>query len=281
MYYNERIVDKIIQSAIFEDIGMGDITTDNLVDAKHKSNAVILAKDSGVLAGLDIAKGVFKNFDYTLKFVPLFEDGDRIKPGDRIATLNGFTRSILKAERTALNFLQRLSGIATKTRYYTELVKDFPVKIVDTRKTTPTLRILEKYAVVIGGGFNHRMGLYDAVMIKDNHIAIAKSISKAIQILRDKIPHTVKIEVEVTNIDEVKEALEANADIVMLDNMSIEDMRKAVEYIKGRLIVEASGGITDRNLIEVARTGVDVISIGSLTTKIDSLDISLEIVDNL
>lgn len=276
MYWNDEWVNEIVQRAIIEDLGMGDVTTDNLIESNHQSEAFILAKEKGIIAGLSVAQMVFKRLDQGIEFKPLFKDGDQIRTGDKIAKLKGPTRAILKGERIALNFLQRLSGIATKTRYYVTLVKDFPVRITDTRKTTPTLRILEKYAVTVGGGYNHRMGLYDAVMIKDNHIIAAGGVLKAVNAIKAKIPHTIKIEVEVENMDEVKEAVEAKADIIMLDNMNTETMLNAVNYISGRAIVEASGGITEKNIRDVAKTGVDVISIGALTTHVESLDISLE-----
>ncbi len=277
MYWNDELVNEIIQRAILEDVGMGDVTTDNLIKADHQSDAFIITKEEGIIAGLNVAQMVFTRFDKNIEFKPSFKDGDQVKIGDKIAKLRGSTRAILKGERIALNFLQRLSGIATKTHHYVMLVKDFPVRISDTRKTTPTLRILEKYAVIVGGGHNHRMGLYDAVMIKDNHIIAAGGILKAVNSIRSKIPHTVKIEVEVENMDEVKEAVEAKVDIIMLDNMDIETMLKAVNYINGRAIVEASGGITEKNIRDVAKTGVDVISVGALTTHVESLDISLEV----
>ncbi len=277
MYWNDELVNEIIRKAILEDIGMGDVTTDNLIEADHQSEAFVLAKEKGIIAGLNVARMVFKHFDQHIEFKPLFKDGDKVKAGDKVAKLRGSTKAILKGERVALNFLQRLSGIATKTHHCVTLVKDFPVRVTDTRKTTPTLRILEKYAVAIGGGYNHRMGLYDAVMIKDNHIIAAGGILKAVNALRSKIPHTVKIEVEAENMAEVKEAVEARADIIMLDNMDTKTMFDAVNYINGRAIVEASGGITEKNIREVAKTGVDVISIGALTTHVESLDISLEV----
>ncbi|WP_456400343.1 carboxylating nicotinate-nucleotide diphosphorylase [Mesoaciditoga sp.] len=278
MFWNEKIVEDIINRAILEDVGMGDVTSENLISSSHTSEGYILAKEDGVLAGLKVAKMVFSKMDESIEFKSIIEDGQEMKKGDRIAKINGPTLSILKGERVALNFLQRMSAIATKTRKYVNLVKDLGVRVTDTRKTTPNLRILEKYAVTVGGGSNHRMGLYDAVMIKDNHIAVVGSIVEAVKKVRASIPHTVKIEIETENFEEVKEAVSAGADIIMLDNMNIELMKKSVEYINGRAIVEASGGITERNIREVAKTGVDVISVGALTTKIDSLDISLEIV---
>lgn len=277
MYWNESLLKDIVCKALTEDIGMGDITTDNIIKPDHESNGFILCKENGILAGINVAKVVFEQVDSSIIFEPFFNDGDMIKTGDKIAKIQGRTASILKAERVALNFLQRLSAIATKTRKYVAIVRDFPVRITDTRKTTPNLRMLEKYAVTVGGGKNHRMGLYDAVMIKDNHILAAGSISNAVRKIKDRVPHTVKIEVEVEKMEQVIEAVENHVDIIMLDNMNIKDMRKAVDYIDKRAIVEASGGINEKNLREVAKTGVDVISMGTLTGDIRSLDISLDL----
>ena len=277
MYWNESLLKDIVCKALTEDIGMGDITTDNIIKPDHESNGFILCKENGILAGINVTKVVFEQVDSSIIFEPFFNDGDMIKTGDKIAKIQGRTASILKAERVALNFLQRLSAIATKTRKYVAIVRDFPVRITDTRKTTPNLRMLEKYAVTVGGGKNHRMGLYDAVMIKDNHILAAGSISNAVRKIKRRIPHTVKIEVEVENMEQVMEAVENHVDIIMLDNMNIKDMRKAVDYIDKRAIVEASGGINENNLREVAKTGVDVISMGTLTGDIRSLDISLDL----
>lgn len=212
-----------------------------------------------------------KLFDY------LINDGDKVKVGQNLAEVKGPVREILKAERIALNFLQRLSGIASRTSRYVEAVSNYPVKIVDTRKTTPTLRILEKYAVRIGGGYNHRMGLYDAVMIKDNHITASGGITSAILKVREQLAHTIKIEVEVESLDGVREALSAGADIIMLDNMEISEMAMAVNIIDKQAIVEASGGITLESLVEIAATGVDIISVGALTHHIKSIDISLNL----
>nr|WP_241392398.1 carboxylating nicotinate-nucleotide diphosphorylase [Anoxybacter fermentans] len=275
--WNHEIIIDIIRIGLKEDLGTGDVTTDSVVPEDHWSEAYITAKEEGVVAGLPLAQKIFEYIDPHLRFEAIRKDGDRVKFGDHLAKITGATRSILKGERLALNFLQRLSGIATKTAYYKSLVEDYSVRIVDTRKTTPGLRILEKYAVRVGGGHNHRMGLYDAVMIKDNHIEAAGDIRTAVELARKAIPHTMKIEVEVEDLEGVKEALEAGADIIMLDNMSLEMMKKAVEMINGRAIIEASGGITDENIKDVAATGVDVISMGALTHTVKSLDISLNI----
>lgn len=275
--WNHDMIMDIIKRGLKEDLGTGDMTTDSVVPEEHVSEAYITAKEEGVVAGLPLADKIFKYIDSNLHFEMLKKDGDKVEFGDHLAKITGSTRSILKAERMSLNFLQRMSGIATKTAHYKNLVKDYDVRIVDTRKTTPGLRILEKYAVKIGGGDNHRMGLYDAVMIKDNHIEAAGDIKTAVEKARKAIPHTMKIEVEVEDLDGVKEALEVGADIIMLDNMTNDARKKAVEMMDGRAIAEASGGITEETIAGVAASGVDVISLGTLTHTIKSLDISLNI----
>lgn len=276
---NPILYEDIIRRALTEDIGFEDLTTAATVPPSHHSTGKFLAKQKGVVAGLEIAASTFKLLDSGLTFSALIEDGAVVEPGQIIATVEGRTAPLLTAERTALNLLQRLSGIATSTRRAVEAVKDYSCAIVDTRKTTPGLRVLEKYAVRAGGGRNHRFGLFDAVLIKDNHIAAAGGISQAVALVRQRSGHTVKIEVETENLDQVKEALAANADIIMLDNMSIEQMRKAVQLVHGRCPTEASGGITLDILVQVAATGVDMISLGSLTHSVKALDISLNIAD--
>jgi nicotinate-nucleotide pyrophosphorylase (carboxylating) len=278
MFCNEKLIQEIIQQALREDVWTGDITSETLLDREEISKGVILVKENGVVAGLKVARMVFAELNQEITFKQFVEDGEKVTSGTVIAEIEGPTIDILKGERTALNFLQRLSGIATRTRRYVEEVQDLPVRIVDTRKTTPTLRILEKYAVRVGGGYNHRMGLYDAVLIKDNHLKAAGGITAAIKKMRENLPHTVKIEIEVENLDGVREALQAGADIIMLDNMGIAEMTEAVEYIKKRAITEASGGITLDNLYQLAATGVDIISIGALTHHIKALDISLDFI---
>ena len=274
---NEIEMRKVVRRAVEEDLGTGDITTDNIIEEGEVGKGVITVKEEAVISGLKVAEMVFKKIDPELDFRYLKEDGDEVEEGDDIAVVDGKVRSILKGERLALNFLQRMSGIATKTRRYVDKVKDYDVRIVDTRKTTPNLRMFEKWAVRSGGGHNHRMGLYDAVLIKDNHIRSAGSISEAMRKVKDKIPHTVKIEVEVESIEGVEEALENYADIVMLDNMDLEDMKRSVKLIGEKAVVEASGGITLDNVQDVASTGVDVISVGALTHQIESIDISLDL----
>ncbi len=273
---NMQKVRTIVKNALEEDLGTGDITTENVIEQGETSKAEIFFKEEGVLAGLPVAKSVFKELDETIEFSILKEESEMIKEGERVAEISGRTEAILKGERLALNFLQRLSGIATQTREYVDKVEGYDVKIVDTRKTTPNLRILEKYAVRVGGGNNHRMGLYDCVLIKDNHIRSAGGIQEAVR--RVENDHTIRIEIEIESLDEVKEALDAKVDMIMLDNMDYEQMEKAVELIGDQAVIEASGGIELDNIREVAATGVDVISVGALTHQISSLDISLDIV---
>lgn len=256
----------------------GDITTENLVDAKSVSTAEIIVKEDGVVAGLETAEMVFKLLDINVEFQPLVSDGQRVHKGDIIAKVKGKTRVLLSGERTALNLLQRMSGIATITSKYVDKVREYNVRVVDTRKTTPGLRILEKYAVRMGGGHNHRYNLSDAVMIKDNHIEAVGGIKEAVGIIKSRVPHTVKVEVEVESLEQLKEALEAGADIIMLDNMSVEYMKEAVRINNKKAILEASGNITLDNIEEVAKTGVDIISIGAITHSVKALDISMNII---
>ncbi len=267
----------IIKYALEEDIGKGDVTSDSTIPEDKLASAVIISKDDGILCGVELAAKIFIEFDKEVEFNKLFKDGDKIKKEDVIARIKGKARSILSCERTALNFLQRLSGLATRASKYTEIVRPYNVKILDTRKTTPLLRNLEKYAVRVGGGNNHRFGLYDMVLIKDNHIAVSGSIKSSVNSARKAHPD-LKIEVETENISMVKEALEAGADWIMLDNMGLEEMKKAVKLIDGKAKVEASGNINLNNIEEKAKTGVDFISIGSgLTNGSKSLDISIDI----
>src|SRR3990167_2137585 len=271
-------VDRIIEYALREDLGDGDITTNSLATEKEDSKAVIRAKAKGVAAGLPIAKRVFQKLDPTVVCIDNISDGENIKPGDIISEINGGTRALLSGERLALNILQRLSGIATLTSKYVKAVEGLPVKILDTRKTAPGLRILDKYAVSVGGGYNHRLGLFDGVLIKDNNIEIAGGIAEAVAVIRKKYRQKYKIEVETSDIEQVKEALIAGADIIMLDNMSPEQMRKAVRLIDRNALVEASGGINIKNVREVAETGVNFISVGALTHSASALDIGLYVV---
>ncbi len=275
---NSFDIDNLILAALKEDMPLGDITTDNLVDISSTSEAKFIAKEEGVIAGLDVSERSFLLLDKNIVFERLVNDGDIVKYGDIIAIIKGNTRAMLKAERTALNFLQRLSGIATSTRKYCDRVKEFPVRVVDTRKTTPGLRFLEKYAVKTGGGHNHRFCLSDGVLIKDNHIKAAGGITKAIEILKDKIPHTIKIEVETESLSEVQEALAAGADIIMLDNMKLPQIKEAVELIAGRALIEDSGNVNIETVYDLAAAGVDIISIGRITHSVEALDISMKFV---
>jgi nicotinate-nucleotide pyrophosphorylase (carboxylating) len=278
---NKLQIEEIIDRALAEDLGKGDVTTDALIPGDRQGTGFIVAKKEGILAGINIAKQVFHQADPELKVEALLEDGARVKPGSKIAKVSGSIVSILKAERVALNFLQRLSGIASETNRYVEAVKGLPVRIMDTRKTTPGLRLLEKHAVKAGGGENHRMSLGDGILIKDNHLAALRSqglnIREIVAKARQNGPQRLPVEVEVGTVSEALEAVEAGADIVMLDNMNLEDMRKAVKSIHGRALIEASGGITLDNVRAVAETGVDFISIGALTHSARALDISLEL----
>lgn len=278
---NKEQVKQVIEQALAEDLGHGDATTDALIPADQTGEALIIAKAKGIIAGTLIAKQVFLKVDQGLKINILIHDGTIANAGDVIAIIKGKCASILKAERVALNFLQRLSGIATETNRYVEAVRGLPVQITDTRKTTPGLRALEKYAVKAGGGKNHRMHLGDGILIKDNHLAMLYHhgltmkdiIAKAIQ----EAPKKSEIEVEVKTPQEAVEAAEAGADIIMLDNMNITEMHQAVQLIKGRALIEASGGVTLDKVRAIAETGVDLISIGALTHSPKALDISLEL----
>ncbi len=270
-------IQHLIELAISEDVGSGDITTDNLVAPDLTGNGIIIAKEPLVVAGLDIAKQVFETFDPNVLFTSGFSDGDTLKKGEILLEVEGKLDALLKGERTALNFLQRLSGIATHVRTYVETLKGKDVRLVDTRKTTPGWRVLEKYAVRMGGAFNHRMGLYDGVLIKDNHIAVSGSIKKAVAHIRNNVSHLVKIEVEVSDIFEAKEALEAGADVIMLDNMDIAGIKEAVKVIAGRALVEVSGMVTKDDLQTLASTGIDIISAGALTHSAGSIDLSMKI----
>lgn len=269
-------LDELLLSALKEDVGTGDITTISCIPAENRSVGRFLAKESGIICGLDIAKRVFQLVDESVIFSAELSDGDRAEKGQYFATVEGPSRSILTAERVALNLMQRLSGTATATAASVEQVHGYKAQIVDTRKSTPGLRVLEKYAVRVGGGKNHRFNLADGVLIKDNHIAAAGGIANAVNAARSAVPHVMKIEVETETLEQVSEALDAGADIIMLDNMSNETMTKAVELIAGRAITEASGNMGEKKLAEVAATGVDIISIGALTHSIKAMDISLK-----
>lgn len=273
--FNKEI-ETIVEAALREDVGFGDLTTEICIAPDALAEARFIAKEPGILCGSALVRAVFRQVEPSLKVFFNYNDGYKLETGDEIATVRGRARGILTGERTALNFLQHLSGIATKTRQYADQVRGTGVRIVDTRKTTPGLRMLEKHAVTLGGGYNHRFGLDDGILIKDNHIAAAGGVSEAISLAKERAPHTLKIEVEVSTLEELRAALDAGADIVMLDNMDLETMRQAVSLAAGRVIVEASGNMGDRDLREVADTGVDLISIGGLTNAVRGLDISLK-----
>ncbi len=277
---NPFVVKELIRRALEEDIGPADITTLSCVPEGHLSKAIILAKESFVLAGLDVAREAFLQFDSSLVFKKGCKDGEVVSEGQAIASVEGNTRSILTVERTALNFLQKLSGIATLTRRFVEQTQGTGATVLDTRKTTPTLRILEKYAVSVGGGSNHRFGLYDGILIKDNHIRAAGGVREAIRRVKAHASGMLKIEVEVNSLEELREALKESPHIVMLDNMPIEDVRKAVELVRQiapQTEIEVSGGVSLETVGEIARAGVDYISIGALTHSARAVDISLEI----
>jgi nicotinate-nucleotide pyrophosphorylase (carboxylating) len=276
----ENQLNTLIDIALDEDIGVGDITSESLIPKSLRAKTTIIAKAEGVLAGVDLAKLVFIKVDSNLKFKASLRDGTKLNPGDVIATVTGNARSILKAERVSLNFLQRLSGIATQTKQYVDLIKDLTVDILDTRKTTPGMRLLEKYAVSMGGGRNHRFNLSDGILIKDNHLASLRAqgmtLKEIVVKAKQNAPEGLNVEVEVTNLKEVKEAVSAGADIIMFDNMTPAQMRRAVKIVPATIYTEASGGITLKNLRTVAETGVNYISIGALTHSSKALDISLE-----
>ncbi len=276
-------VEHLIKIALQEDIGSGDITTENLVDQDLEGIGIIIAKEPLVIAGLDVARQVFEHLDPKVRFSPLCKDGDSIKDGEIVLEVKGRLCSLLMGERTALNFLQRLSGIATCVRSYVNMLTsiDKPanknVRLVDTRKTLPGWRVLEKYAVRVGGGYNHRMGLYDGVLIKDNHIVACGGITNAVERIRSRVSHLVKIEVEVSDLSEVKEAINAGVEVIMLDNMDIRQIKEAVEFIDGKAVVEVSGGVTEGDLLLLADTGVDIISVGALTHSARCVDLSMRI----
>ncbi|MET3939034.1 nicotinate-nucleotide pyrophosphorylase (carboxylating) [Paenibacillus sp. PvP094] len=277
--YNEGLIQSI-KNWLREDVGAGDVTTSVTIPAGHQSKAVIHAKDHGFIAGISVAELVFQVVDPSLVFRPMVQDGDEVTRGTTLAEVEGSTHSLLTGERLALNLLQRMSGIATRTRSYVDALEGLSTRLVDTRKTTPGHRMLEKYAVRIGGGANHRFGLYDAVMIKDNHIKGAGGIKEAVKRARDVIPHTMTIEVETENLTQVNEALQAGADIIMLDNMHPDQMREAVTVIRKQaphVKVEASGNVSLDTIRGIAESGVDVISVGRLTYSFESLDISLDL----
>jgi nicotinate-nucleotide pyrophosphorylase (carboxylating) len=268
----------LIRQALDEDIGIGDITTNSLIPETMERSATMVAKSAGIIAGLGVAEAVFRSLSPQISWNQLVNDGDKVEKGTILVEISGSYRALLSGERLALNFLQRMSGIATMTNLFVEQVKNYDVKILDTRKTVPGLRILDKYAIKAGGGENHRIGLYDMVLIKDNHIKVAGGIKNAVEQIRKQIPSGMKIEVETTTVAEVEEALNMNADVIMLDNMSNELMKRCVGIIDHRAKVEASGNMNLERVKEVAATGVDYISIGALTHSVTALDISMNII---
>jgi nicotinate-nucleotide pyrophosphorylase (carboxylating) len=271
---------EVVRSALEEDLGHGDITS-SLIIGDEKASAHIIAKEAFILAGMPFIAEVFDSIGREVKTDLLFAEGAHVKKGDILARLSGLAKSLLAGERVALNILQRLSGIATTTGNFVEKVKDLPVRIVDTRKTTPGMRLLEKYAVTVGGGANHRFGLYDGILIKDNHIKIAGGVKQAIGLTK-KAPHLLKIEVEVKDMDELKAALDAGADVIMLDNMSIVEMQTAVKIARAcnnKILLEASGNVNLQNVRDIAETGVDIISVGAITHSARAVDISMKIID--
>jgi len=270
-------VRQLIQSALDEDIGPGDVTTENLVDPDRMGIGTIMAKESMVVVGVSLSREIISFLDPGVKVRPFHEDGHWVNSGEIVVEFQGSLQALLKGERTALNFMQRLSGIATLVRSYVNEIKDMPVHLVDTRKTTPGLRFLEKYAVRMGGALNHRMGLYDGILIKDNHIQTCGGVGQAVNRMKEKAPHLLKIEVEVANIDQTKEAVAAGADVIMLDNMNISEMEEAVAVINKRALVEVSGNISRSKLKQLADLGVDIISIGALTHSARSVDLSMNI----
>lgn len=272
-----RMLDKQLEEWLAEDVGSGDLTSEALLPEGAVTTGIIHAKDTGILCGVDVARQVFQVLDPSLTFEAMAKDGDKLEPGTLIAKVTGSARSVLTGERLALNLLQHLSGIATRTKKLADLAKPYGTRVVDTRKTTPGLRLLEKYAVRTGGGHNHRLGLYDAILIKDNHIAVAGGVKEALARAKAYASHMTRIEIEVESLAQAKEALEGGADVIMLDNMAPDAMKECVRMIDHRAVVEASGGIDEHNLEAAAAAGVDVISIGALTHSVKALDISLDV----
>ncbi len=271
-------ISKIVLLALEEDIGIGDITTDIIIDEELKGKAYIKAKEKGILCGCEVVKEVFKNIDETLVLKFSKSDGEEISPGEKVIFIEGKIKSILKGERVALNFLSHLSGVATATNKFVKLLSP-SVKILDTRKTLPGLRILEKYAVKVGGGKNHRFGLYDGILIKDNHIIAVGGVRRALEIAKKNAPHYMKIEIETATLDDVREAVEGGADIILLDNMSTDEIKEAIKIIDGRAQIEVSGGINSDNIEQLVGLPIDFISIGAITHSAKALDFSLTLED--
>ena len=273
---NKFYVQEHVKNALIEDIGFGDITTENLAGENDFLSAELNTRDDGVLCGCEVFKTVFKSLCDDVKIKFYFKDGDKIHKGDKIADISGSAKCLLMGERTALNYIQRMSGIATETRKYQDAISPYKAKIVDTRKTTPNFRAFEKYSVKVGGGALHRFNLSDCAMIKDNHIKLAGSITDAVMKLRTNLSHAHKIEVECDTLEQVKEAVAVRADIIMLDNMSLENMKEAVKIIDNKAIVEASGNVRLETVNKIASTGVDIISSSALVAKAPTLDLALD-----
>ena len=276
-----KTIDPIIEAALQEDMPQGDITSESIIPDDSRSRAIILAKEDGILAGMDVASRVFEKVDPDVEFNREKDDGQKIRKGETLAVLEGSSISILKGERTALNFLQRMSGIATTTGRFVEALKGTRTKILDTRKTTPGLRNLEKYAVKMGGGQNHRQSLSEMVLIKDNHLKLVGSISEAVKRAKERVAPGIKVEVEVTCLAEVQEAVRSGVDMVMLDNMSMDKMKDVVKWVEGRIPLEVSGSVNLEKIREIAALGIDFISVGSLTHSYRSVDISMEFLGEL
>ena len=276
MLENQIILDRTLRKALEEDLGAGDLTTNAIIDPGRQASASLWAREAMVLAGLHVFSRVFRLLAPEMTFQVYFEEGRFVPEGEKICQITGPANAILKGERTALNFLQRMSGIATLTKSYVEKVGSQKVRLVDTRKTAPGLRLFDKYAVRMGGGFNHRLGLYDGILIKDNHISAAGSVTNAVRLAKQGSPHTLKVEVEVEDLKALEEAIEAGADAILLDNMAPPMLKEAVKLSGGRVLLEASGGINLKNIEEIAKTGVDIISVGALTHSAKAVDVSLE-----
>ena len=278
MILNQFYVDNLIKTALLEDINYVDITTDYLIPEDQENEAKYLAKADGVLCGIEVALRVFTLIQPDFQYEVFIHDGEEVKKGDIIAKIKGKTRTILKGERTALNLLQHMSGISSMTNRIVKIVEGTNASIADTRKTLPGMRSLQKYAVTVGGGKNHRFNLSDAAMLKDNHVDAGGGITNAVTKLRTKLGHMAKVELEVRTLDELREALSVDVDVIMLDNMDNDAMREAVKIADGKALLEASGGITEETIRDVAETGVDIISIGALTHSVKAFDISLKII---
>ena len=278
MIENNIFIEKLIRTALEEDIASGDVTSESILAPDAEGRAELISRSRCVLAGMPVFRRVFELLSSRIAFEIIFPEGSILAPDQRICRIEGPLLPILKAERTALNFLQRMSGIATLTRSYVEKAAPYGARVLDTRKTAPGLRLLDKYAVKAGGGNNHRQGLFDGILIKDNHIAAAGSVKRAVELARTNSPHTLKVEIEVDDMAGVRDALEAGADIIMLDNMGIDQMKEAVRLVNKKAVVEASGNITLDNIEKVAQTGVDLISVGALTHSVKAADLSLEII---